>query len=672
MKQSCFLLFVVSILTLQNTFGQILVSKDSTNYDSLTILPELPITTAYFAESNSPFTFYNLRKKELAKLNFGQEPSFIIQNSPSVTTYSDAGSYFGYSYIRMRGIDQTRINMTLDGVPLNEPEDQGVYFSNFPDFFNSLEGMQLIRGIGNSKNGSASYGGSIQFDSPLLSDSLSAEVGVDYGSYNTYRIYGEFNSGVKNNKGIYLRASQLHSDGYKYRSANTGQSLFYSAGCFGEKTTWKLTGFAGNQKNEMAWIGVPKAEIEEDPRTNGNTDENDHFFQTLVQLQNQIKINKKSAIHASFYYNYLEGNYDFDLNNFIGLPSNEEMYNYAFHSNFIGMFTNYQFKQKYLDFVAGFHANIYNRNHKGSERSLGQLYSNTGFKNEWSFFLKANYERGNWMGLVDLQVRNTSFSYKGNVEMDAINWNFFNPKVGFSYLLSDKVTLYYSVGYTGREPTRNDIFQGWDDLQADSLGNPDLGNTSPEYVTDHEFGMRVSGNKYYLNLNGYYMDFKNEIVLNGQFGPNGIALTNNVEKSFRTGVELDFNWKINEIFEYKNSASFNYSRITESEIRFSPILTPKFILFQEINFHLNKLSVALDGRFQDSSYIDFANDNQVDSYVLINSRIAYQFQKFTFMVRFNNLFNTRYFNNGFVDFDGSSKYFIQAPANYMVSVNWKL
>ncbi|WP_020531501.1 TonB-dependent receptor [Flexithrix dorotheae] len=672
MKQFSFLFFFISFLILQNTFSQDFSTSDSTKINSLIILPELPIATAYFAESNSPFTIHNLKKKELQPLNFGQEPSFILQNTPSVTAYSDAGSYYGYSYIRMRGIDQTRINMTLDGVPLNEPEDQGVYFSNFPDFLNSLDGMQLIRGIGNSKNGSASYGGSIQFDSPVLNDSLSAEVGIDYGSYNTYRIYGEFNSGVKQNKGIYLRASQLHSDGYKYRSGNIGQSLFYSAGYFGESVTWKLTGFAGNQKNEMAWIGVPKAEIEDDPRTNGNANENDQFFQTLIQLQNQIKISEKSAFHSSLYYNYLEGNYDFDSNNFVGLPSNDEMFNYAFQSNFLGMFANYQFNSRHLGLVAGFHGNLYNRNHKGSELNLGQLYSNTGFKNEISGFLKLNYESEKWLGLVDLQVRNTSFSYKGNVEMDALTWNFFNPKAGLSYLLNDKTTFYYSVGYTGREPTRNDIFQGWDDLQADSLGNPDLGNTSPEYVTDHEFGMRISNHKYYLNLNGYYMDFKNEIVLNGQFGPNGIALTNNVEKSFRTGVELDFNWRINEHLGYKNSASFNYSRITESEITFSPILTPKFILFQEVVFHWKNLSAALNGRFQDYSYIDFANDNKIDSYFLVNSRLAYQIQKFTFMVRVNNLFNIKYFNNGYVDYDGVSKYFIQAPRNYMLSVKWRL
>src|SRR5690606_31273550 len=189
-----------------------------------------------------------------------------------------------------------------------------------------------------------------------------------------------------------------------------------------------------------------------------------------------------------------------------------------------------------------------------------------------STFSKIDYTF-KWITLfADIQYRHVNFNYKGSVPLDEMDWNFINPKAGLSATLNTNSTIYYSIGSTGREPTRNDMFGGNDDLLADDMGNTLVFNTKPEYVLNHELVFRHQQKKLNFNMNLYYMDFKNEIVLDGKFGPNGLALTNNVEQSFRTGVEISTKYKMNEYFTFINNSSFNYSRIKEQTEEFSPIL----------------------------------------------------------------------------------------------------
>lgn len=646
-----------------------LKAQNTTKLDTINQLEEIIIT--YQADKLTPITFQNIYSKEIKSKSTGQEPSFLLSETPSITNYSDAGSSQGYSYFRLRGIDQTRINMTLDGIPLNEPEDQGAYFSNFPDLLNSVSKIQIQRGIGITQNGAASYGGSIQLFSPKLKDSTKTTFGLSYGSFNSLRAFGEHNSGVKNNKAIYVRASQIYSDGYKYNSSNNSQSVFVSGGLFYDKSTWKINLLAGQQRNDMAWLGVSDTLINLDRRTNANSNqEKDVFFQSLAQIQNSWQISQSSFLQSSIYHTFLKGNYDFDFNNFLGLSSTEELYNYAFQSNFIGFFSNYRFSKKNINWSTGFHGNIYNRIHTGSEKEIGRLYQNTGFKNEVSFFTKADYNYKRLTFFADFQYRHVNFDYKGSVPFQKLDWNFINPKAGLSASLNSHSTLYYSIGSTGREPTRNDMFGGEDDLLADNLGNPVLFNTKPEYVTNHELGFRYQKEKLNLNFNFYYMDFKNEIVLDGKFGPNGLALTNNVEQSLRTGAELTISYKMNNYFSFINNSSFNYSSIKEQSERFKPILTPPLIINQEVVFNKNNFTLALTGKYQHSSFIDFSNKEIVNDYFLVNSRASYDINKFKISIFINNITNTKYFNQGYIDFDESKKYFVQAPINFVSSIQY--
>jgi iron complex outermembrane receptor protein len=322
--------------------------------------------------------------------------------------------------------------------------------------------------------------------------------------------------------------------------------------------------------------------------------------------------------------------------------------------------------------TGGIHGNTYNRAHTGSEKTVGQIYTNTGYKDEISLFAKANYKWKHISFFTDLQYRYANFDYRGSVFLKKMKWNFFNPKVGMSYAVKDNSTIYYSLGRTGREPTRNDIFGGEDDLLSDEAGNAAVSIITPEYVVDNELGFRHHTENLTFNVNLFYMDFKNEIVLDGKFGPNGLALTDKVEQSIRAGAEISIEYRLNNNFVLINNSSYNFSRIKEQSQIFTPILTPPLIINQEIVYRYGIFSAALSVKYQDKSYIDFANTSIIKDYFLVNSRLEYQYDKFQISVFLNNITGAKYFNNGYVDFDGSTKYFVQSPVNFYLSVNYRL
>ncbi|MCF6406878.1 TonB-dependent receptor [Chitinophaga filiformis] len=636
--------------------------------DSSQHLKEIVVT--YQAGSTTPVTYQNLNMKVLDEKNTGQEPSFLLSETPSITVYSDAGNMQGYSYYRLRGMDQTRINTTLDGMPLNEPEDQGAYFSNYPDILNSVSRLQVQRGVGTSKNGAASYAGSVQLFSPEAGNTASTNLGIGYGSYNSFRAFAEHQSAVKNRKSLYVRASQVYTDGYKYHSSNNSQSVFVNGGLYYDKSTWKLNIVAGHQQNGMAWLAVADSIIAKDRRSNANTkEEKDRFFQGLVQLQNVWQPRSHVTVSSSLYYTYLKGGYDFDLNNYLGLESDGNLFNYGFRSHFAGFFSNYTLTYDRFKWTSGVHGNLYTRQHKGTDNWLGELYKNDGYKNEISAFSKIEYSVHRFTLYADLQYRYTTFDYKGSVVFDKMDWHFLNPKAGVSFAVNDHASIYYSAGRTGREPTRNDIFGGNDDLTADSSGKAIIYNRDAESVVDHELGIRFQQSNFTLHLNGYYMDFNNEIVLNGQVGPNGLLLTNKVKSSYRTGIELYAAWQLN-AFTFTNNSSFNHSRIKEQETSFSPILTPALIINQEVAYHRQRLGLAVSGRYQHRAYIDFANEAAVKGYVLLNARAQYTLGRCTLSLFVNNITGAKYYNDGYVEADGIRKYFVQAPRNMYVAFKY--
>lgn len=642
-------------------------AQDSLSSDTAYRLNEIVI---YSANEFQPATHVDLDDSVVFVKSTGQEASSIFSETPSVSIYSDAGTTQGYSYIRMRGIDQTRINITYDGVPLNEPEDQGAYFSNYPDLLASASKVQIQRGVGTTKNGVASYGGSIQLHSAKFTDSLTGFAGLGYGSYNNVHTYAGINTPLGKKFNFYLRAAEVYSDGYKYHSSNHSQSIVASLAFHNDHSVVRLNVVSGHQQNELAWLGVRDSLIKLDRRTNANGNEKDNFQQHLVQLC--VSTTKRPTItrQTSFYYTFLNGNYDFDLNNFLGFPPTEEMYNYAFRSDLVGVYTNIAWSPGAFRMAGGLHANLYSRTHTGSVNSTGQLYSNQGYKREASAFARASYNMGMLTIFADMELRVALFDYIGADTLDTFEWMFFNPKGGATYKLKDHAKLYYTIGMTGREPTRNDIFGGNDNPLVDSLGQVITFITRAEQVIDHELGLMYSGNKFKGTINVYLMSFRNEIVLNGKFGPNGLPLTNNVDLSIRSGMELtavfDFSTHLRSVV----NASYNYSNITENNIGFKPILTPAAIGTLEMVWHNSVVEIALVGRYQSNAFIDYANTQKIDDFFLLNSRVSYLLGNFRFSAFLNNVTSAKYYSSGYVDYDGSAKYFVQAPINYHASVQF--
>lgn len=663
-------LTLLLIFFTNSTFSQVNEPVDTTKK----YLEEV-IVSPFSVKKKAPITVLSISGKELLQTNYGQEPSFILSETPSVTFYSDAGSGSGYSYFRLRGIDQTRINTTLNSVPLNEPEDQGAYFSNYPDFFESVSSLQIQRGAGFSKNGVASYAGSLNIESVLYKDSSGFLFSSNYGSFNTFRLNGAYNSGLKNGFGTYFRASHLHSDGYKDHSGNTSSSVFLNTGYWGEKHKIYLLSFAGKQQNKLAWIGSPLDSIKINPRYNANTKaETDAFFQVHVQVHDNWKFNHSNQLHSGAFFNYLDGNYNFDLNNFLGFPSTTELYNYAFHSYFTGIFSCHSYTKRNIKWYNGLQAQWYNRRHKGSEASSGELYTNKGFRDEASAFSKLQITLKKRITLLgDIQYRYSSFTYKGNELMPGQYWNFFNASAGVTYSATNNLEIYYSIAKTQREPTRNDFFSGNDDLTRDNSGELLFNPLKPEQVTDQELGMRFFLNRGHLFVNGYYMKFKNEITLNGQIGPTGVPLRSSTANSFRSGIELDALYPVTTFIILINRSAISYNRIKESDIKFQPVLTPSVIVNQELKFVKPKWQAGMVLRYQNSSYINYANTYKLPSFCIINFEGSWEVNRVIFYGAVNNITNQKYYTNGLMTYDGKPAYFIQSSINFNVGfrVKWK-
>ena len=678
-------ILIFSIIFNYKVTGQsnLLINTDSLKIKKDTLkllhLEEVLINTVR-ADRNLPVTETSIKKSDIEHNYTGQEMPVILAKTPSVTWYSDGGNYTGYSYLRLRGLDQTRVNFTLNGVPLNEPEDQGAYFSNYPDFLNSIHSIQVQRGVGISTNGTAAFAGSINMESPHLNDSSYTELSSSYGSYNTYRVSPEFNTGLlKNNWSFYGRYSNINSDGFKEHSGTKGQSFFFSGGYVGTKGIFKFTSFTGVAKNQMAYLAVSDSVLKNNYRANNLTqDEKDEFKQTLAMVQYIAPIGQKSTITSTLFYNYLEGGYS--------ILFTPDLYNYLVKSNFYGGIVNYQYQRNAFKVNAGIHGNTYNRQHYSSvlpnESKL--LYKNNGIKNEFSSFLKLSYQIKQLMFFGDLQYRYAEFTYQSDknspLNIAPANWQFINPKAGISYLIKSKHVLYASIGRSSREPTRNDMFAGYDNI--DSLNYKEIGNLSrikPETVTDLELGIKLLYQKCKLELNVYDMEFKNEIAAIGQLSYIGLPLRKNVASSFRRGMELNLsatpikhlsivtqaNWSFNRIKTYTT----DYDSLTYKNVQ--PLLTPNLVINQSLGYSFSKwLKTEISARYMSQSYLDNSNNDKyiTPSSLTFNAAICVSFLRqhsINFMV--NNITDQKYYTSGYVQ-SGQPYYFAMATRNYFVTL----
>lgn len=652
MKKIILLLFTILSI---NAFSQYF-RKDSINLENVTI-------TAFRADIMSPVTFKNINKEEIENIYFGQEPVVVLNFTPSITINSDAGNQFGYSQFRIRGIDQTRINVTLDGIPLNEPEDQGLYFNNYPDLFNSIQSVQIQRGVGTSTNGIAAFGGSINMESVDIFTKDSFFNGfTGYGSYGTSRLAMEYGTGTSDDGyAAYVRVSNIQTDGYIDNAFHRGKSAFYSIGRKWNNNTLKLVGFTGQHQNGMAWLGATQEQLVASPRSNGNFEhEQDMFTNSMTSLQ-YTKLWKKTKMNATTYYNILDGNYDVDLNHF----GFDAVQNIALKHHFIGSLLNVTQYIENGKITAGINANQFNRQHTGTfDSEFG--YQNTGFRNMASAFVTADYNIRKLRVYADVQKRFSDFRYEGDAQIPTQQWGFINYRGGLNYQINERYSAYYSYGQTSREPTRNDLFGGFDNLDLDFFQE-----LEPETVRNHEGGIRFNSDKIIAQVNAYLMNFNNEIALTGFFGPNSLLTTESFENSYRRGIELDMSYNISSnwsvFFQFTQSENRILSIDDDGNTqKRSHVLTPETMSNLGVNYTYRKWGFSVLARYQGNSYLDLENTEKIDSFTVLNLRTSYSEGPFMFSLWVNNVTNQVYNTSGVIM--DQVRYFRQAPINAFLSI----
>ncbi len=560
------------------------------------------VVSAVRANKEAPVAYSEMTQEELEKINFGQDLPFLLNQMPSVVTNSDAGAGVGYTNFRIRGTDMSRINVTVNGIPLNDGESQGVFWVNMPDFAASVDKLQVQRGIGTSTNGAASFGASVNLSTLNSASKASAFLDNSYGSFNTWKNSVSASTGLLANKLAFdVRLSRISSDGFIDRGWSDLKSYYFSGGYYGEKTTVKFINFSGQEHTYQAWNGVPKVKLENDIAGmekliahDGWTDEEaanlyasdartfnrylyenqtDNYQQDHYQLHFTHEVNDQFNLTAAGHYTRGKGYYESykydrkfeDYNvGFDEVVVNGEtmdrtdliqrkwLDNHFYGITFSG---NYQTERTHL--IVGGAYNEYDGDHYGNviwaEVNNGidhnhEWYRNNGLKKDFNMFAKLNYNITDAISLYgDLQYRNVRYNMSGIHDdfadlTQSYNFDFFNPKFGFNYNIKDGHRLFASFATTKREPTRSDFR----DAPADR-------KPRPESLIDYEVGYELSNKSSFLNLTFYYMDYKDQLVLTGQINDVGAPITVNVPESYRTGLEVsggvvifsNFNWLAN-------------------------------------------------------------------------------------------------------------------------------
>jgi iron complex outermembrane recepter protein len=653
----------------------------------------------------APFTQTTVEKARIEQDNIGQDPIYTLERlTPSILTHSDSGTRFAnYGYMRLRGMDQTRINMTLNGIPLNDMIDQGVFFSNFNDFGNSIQSVQVQRGVGTSTNGTASYAGSVNFESQNITmDDPSAGMKLTGGAFNSYRLSSEVNTGSINNFGLYTRFSQTESDGYRDHSGTESRSFFLSGGYFGTTNIFKVTAFTGFTKNELAYTPVPIDQIRENPRANNiSPHDEDNFGQQFLQFQYGRSISDRLSLTSSLYYGGAGG--DFPVG-FAGEDGEFIQQVFSLENDHYGLLSSLQYSDgSQFELSGGIHLYRFDRINQESfaPESDFLFYSDDSRKDEFSTFAKASYRLGDVEVYGDIQLRTVwlelnpdrQFLIDGGVDAASINvptrqWTFLSPKAGLTWFMTDHFDLYGSFGRSSREPTRHDILGSTNINPANLAIVRDLNSVKAEHVNNLEGGIRFRSAHFSGKLNGFFMQFENEISPTGDFIPEGfIQLRENIADSYRAGIEAEWLWTPLSRLLFSGNATWMQTRISE----FSPggsgevyrnvesILSPDWLANGTVTYTtFNILDVSLTGRYMSEAYLELTNrpDLTLPSFFVMDlgfdARIS---NNISASLKIHNLFDELYFTNGApvdTNFDGMADtpgYIVQPPRHAFAEIS---
>ncbi|WP_308424147.1 TonB-dependent receptor [Pedobacter psychrotolerans] len=707
------------------------------------------IVRATRANEKSATTYKNVSKAEIEENNFGQDLPFILQNTPGVVVNSDAGAGVGYTGIRIRGSDNSRINVTVNGIPINDSESQGTFYVNMPDFASSVDNIQIQRGVGTSTNGAGAFGASLNIQTTASELEPYAEINNTYGSFNTWKNTVKVGTGLINNRFSFDgRLSRISSDGYVDRGASLLKSYFMSGAYHGNKDLLRINVFAGTEKTYQSWNGIPESRLNNDVagmqayiERNGLNAEDaanllnagrtynsflynnqtDNYKQNHYQLLYARQLSDQFSFNGALHYTQGEGYYeefraddklsDYGLNPVIAgattITNTDLIRRRWLDNDFYGVTYAFNYvPQKNLNFTLGGAYNEYKGAHFGQViwaqyASNGNIdrhyYDNEGFKTDFNLYGKVNYSPVEQLSLfADLQYRRVYYDISGTenkLNTLAINdqLNFFNPKFGATYFINPKSNVYASFSVANKEPNRDDYVDAAVGVFPKS-----------ERLNDVELGYRFKNSRFNLGANAYGMFYKNQLVVTGKINDVGGNFRQNVDNSYRLGIELDGSYTINKFFALNANAALSRNKIknfTEyyddydnggqvvnqyalTDISFSPAA----VLFGEFVYKpLKGLAIALQSKYVSKQYLDNTqnNDRTINGYWVSNARLGYNFKfasvkNINLGLLVNNLLDKKYESNGYTYgyLSGGNRitenfYYPQAGTNFLLNLNVK-
>lgn len=661
------------------------VSVDSVDGDSMSVVLNQVDVVANRADSKTPVAYTNIGKRQLTANNDGRDMTYLLNMTPSVTVSSDAGGGMGYTAMRVRGSDPSRINVMANGLPLNDPESHRVYWVNMPDLASSLRDVQIQRGVGTSTNGAGAFGASINMVTDASSEDPYAELSGSYGMYNTNRQTLRVGSGLFGNHwSVDARLSHMGSDGYIDRASSQLWSYFGQAAYQGYNTSLRLVAFGGKERTYMAWDYASKEQMEEYGRRynpcgeyidkDGNrayyADQFDNFVQHHFQLLFSQRIGEWFNINAALFYTKDDGYYDqyktgrtlveYGLQPFMNadgeLVKKSDLIRLKYNVNGFGggqatvNFRRGRWNATLGGAVSDFDGHHYGRvkwvrNYVGPIDPLQKYYDNHGRKFDSNVYLRANYDIDRHFSVfADLQYRHIHYTITGmsdnwdwNTSSLAIldverRWDFFNPKVGVNYT-SGAHRGFASWAVAQKEPTRDNFTDGTPESYPKA-----------ERLDDFEVGYSFNHKLFSVGVNLYYMLYKDQLVVTGQLSDTGNPLSVNVPDSYRMGIELQgalrpcewFDWQFNLTLSrnrIKNFVEYIYEDEWTNPISFdlgdTPIaFSPDIIFNNAFNFKYRDFDASLNSRYVGKQYMNNARSEAalLDSYFVSDLHLGYSFR----------------------------------------------
>lgn len=659
-------------------------------------------------DESSPMAYENISRAEIEEQNLGQDMPYLIGNSQSVTTTSDAGAGIGYTSMRIRGVDQGRINVTINGIPLNDAESHGVFWVNIPDLASSVENIQLQRGVGTSTQGAAAFGATMNIQTSQLDSEPYGEVNTAAGSFNTRKVNVKLGSGLMDNGWQFEgRLSKIESDGYIDRAFSDLKSFFLSAARHGDRSLLRADLFSGREHTYQAWYGVPEEMLETNRTFNpagtekpGDPYDNqtDNYQQDHYQLHYSYQLTDNWYANASLHYTYGRGffeeyhadealiEYNIDPIQ-IGNETIEQsnlVRQLWLDNHFYGMVfsTDYEQSGNWKLTVGGGY-NEYDGDHFGEvvwAQFLGEsevnnrYYDNNAFKTDFNTYIKGHYYlTENLSAFVDAQIRRITYNFLG-VDRQPVpgggqeivdvrqrdELTFFNPKAGVVYRFDSNQRAYASFSVGNKEPTRDEY-----------VNSTPENRPGHETLYDWEAGYRGSFSGFSFGINTYYMKYRHQLILTGEINDVGAYIRQNVPDSYRAGIEIEGGVRLSSSLEWEGNVTVSRNKIDEYtyfidnfdtgqqetvvyedvDIAFSP----DFIGNSELQFRKDGFSAALRTKYVSRQYLDNTQTSgrSLDPYFINDLRLGYSWRSVPLAnaiettLQINNVFDQTYESNGY-------------------------